>query len=117
MYKKYSRNTAVIYNTTQLEKACQFIQILCLTIAEISFLIYWSLNETNIAGRLPENSHTSFVDLQLLHKDVIFLSRFCSRYCCFYYMTLSLSIKVKKSQFQSEEVIFDGEVSHMSNKI
>ena len=28
------------------------------------------------------------------------------------HLTLSLSIKVMKSQFQSEEVIFDSEVSH-----
>ena len=96
----------------------------------------------NIAGRLPENSRNSLVDLQSQKnskKDRPKNSSFHWRLICYNltknlykfllpllavlkypsirvthtHLTLSLWIKVNKSQLQKEEVIFESEVSQV----
>ena len=98
------------------------------------------MKQVYIAGRLPENSRNSFLDLQSRKNskkdkpknslffegwDVIFWLRVCISYFCLLinfhlewhiHLTLSFWIKINKSQFQSEEVIFKNEVKSRVTK-
>ena len=119
----------------------QIISALRVKICQALKAIYLP-NHKNIAGRSPENSRNSFVELQSQKnrkKDRPKNSSFHWRLICYIFiknlckfllplladlkqppfrvththLTLSLWIKVNKRQFQSEEVIFESEVSQM----